>query len=327
MVGGGFGGLWAARGLGKAPLRLTLVDRSNHHLFQPLLYQVATAGLSPADIAVPIRHVLRRQANTEVVMDEVTDVDLSRRLVVTRHGEFPYDYLVLATGAHYNYFNHEEWERHAPGLKSVADATAIRQKILLAFEKAEREDDAGRRRDLLTFVIVGAGPTGVELAGAIAELAHRALAADFRRINTRMARIVLLEAGTRTLTAFPESLARRAEAALKRLGVEIRLGAPVERVDESGVVVAGERIGAATVLWAAGVAASPAARWLKAATDRAGRVIVGPDLSLPGHPEVFVIGDTACVAGPGGVPLPGLAPVAMQQGRYVARRIRRGVAG
>jgi len=321
IVGAGFGGLSAARALRRAPVRVTVVDRSNHHLFQPLLYQVATAGLSPADIAVPIRQVLRRQANSEVLMAEVVGLDLAGRRVLTRQGDLPYDFLVVATGARYNYFGHEDWERNAPGLKSIADATAIRQGILMAFEKAEVEPDPGRRRDLLTFVIVGGGPTGVELAGAIGELAHMALASDFRHISTRMARILLVEAGPRILAAFPEGLARGAQKALGRLGVEVRCGALVQVVDEAGVVVGGERIGSKTVLWAAGVAASPAGRWLGTETDRSGRVKVRDDLSVPGHPEVFVIGDLACCVGEDGAPLPGVAPVAMQQGRYVARAI------
>ncbi len=327
IVGAGFGGLAVARGLDRAPVRMTLIDRNNHHLFQPLLYQVATAGLSPADIAVPIRHVVRRQANTEVIMAEVIGVDPDGHRVLMRGGEVPFDYLVLATGARYNYFGHDGWERHAPALKSVADATGIRQKILQAFERAELEPDARRRGALLTFVIVGGGPTGVELAGAIAELAHAALASDFRRIRPEMTRIVLLEAAPRVLVAFPEGLAAKAAAALERLGVEVRAGTAVESVDERGVVAAGRRIEAGTVLWAAGVLASPAGKWLGAETDRAGRVRVRPDLSVPGHPEIFVIGDTAGCLDERGTPLPGIAPVAMQQGRYVAGVIRRRVAG
>ena len=327
IVGAGFGGLSAARALGRAPARVSVVDRSNHHLFQPLLYQVATAALSPADIAVPIRQVLRRQANTEVLMAEVVGLDLAGRRVLTSQGALPYDFLILATGAHYNYFGHDGWERHAPGLKSIADATSIRQRILIAFEKAEVESDPARRRDLLTFVIVGGGPTGVELAGAIGELAHTALASDFRHISARMARILLVEAGPRILAAFPEDLARGARKALGRLGVEVRCGAVVQGVDEDGVVVGGERIGSKTVVWAAGVAASPLGRWLGAEMDRAGRVKVGSDLRVPGHPEVFVIGDLASCAGENGAPLPGVAPVAMQQGRYVARVIATKVRG
>jgi NADH dehydrogenase len=327
IVGAGFGGLTAARQLGRAPVAVTLIDRSNHHLFQPLLYQVATAGLSPADIAVPIRHVVRRQANTLVIMQDVAGVDAAGRRVFLTGGEVPYDYLLLATGARYNYFGHDGWERFAPALKSIADATGIRRKILLAFEMAELATDPRRREALLTFVIVGGGPTGVELAGAIAELARAALASDFRRIRPDMTRIVLLEASVRILSSFPETLAARAAGALRGLGVEVRTGVAVESVDEAGVVAAGGRIDAGTVLWAAGVMASPAGKWLGAETDRAGRVKVRPDLSVPDHPEVFVIGDAACCLAGDGRQLPGIAPVAMQQGRYVARLIRRRVAG
>lgn len=323
IVGAGFGGLNTALILRKAKVRITLVDKNNHHLFQPLLYQVATAGLSPADIAVPIRSVLRRQRNVEVFMGEVVGIDRqSHRVWLAGGSSLTYDYLVLAPGAHYNYFGHPEWERVAPALKTIADATAIRRKILLAFERAEMAQSEAERQANLTFVIVGAGPTGVEMAGSIAELAHRALAADFRRINPRSARILLVEAGPRILSGFPEHLANRAREELQHKGVEVLVNTKVEAVDERGVVILDQRIEARTVLWAAGVLAAPVGQWLGVETDRIGRVKVNADLSVPGHPECFVIGDSAFVAGPDGKPLPGVAPVAMQQGRYVARVIQ-----
>jgi NADH dehydrogenase len=326
IVGGGFGGLLAARGLRNAPVRVTIIDRNNYHLFQPLLYQVATAGLSPADIAAPIRNVVGRQRNTSVIMAEVVGVDTKAQRVLLPDRSVPYDYLILATGARYNYFGHPEWESLAPGLKSITDATSIREKILLAFESAEMERDPEKQRALMTFILVGAGPTGVEMAGAIAELAHRALARDFRHIDPTSARILLLEAGPRILTAFPEDLAEKAKQALERMGVEVRTNAAVEKVDETGVVVGGKHIPSHTVLWTAGVIASPAGTWLGAETDRAGRVKVQADLSVPGHPNIFVIGDTA-LALQDGKPLPGVAPVAMQQGRYVADLITRRIQG
>jgi NADH dehydrogenase len=326
IIGAGFGGLKAARHLGHAPVHVTVIDRSNHHLFQPLLYQVATAGLSPADITAPIRGVLRRQRNTEVILGEVTGVDVAGRAVLVGEQRIPYDYLVIATGARHSYFAHSEWEREAPGLKSIADATAIRRRVLLAFERAELEPDAEQRRAQLTFVIVGAGPTGVEMAGAIADLAHKALYRDFRHIDTRNTRIVLAEAGPRILPTFSERLAARAQRALERMGVEVLAGKAVERVDEGGVTIAGQHIAAQTVVWAAGVKASPAGSWLGAETDRAGRVPVGPDLTVAGHREIFVLGDTAS-ASDGDKPLPGVASVAMQQGRYAARAIVRRVRG
>ena len=331
IVGAGFGGLQAARALGKAPLRVTVIDRQNHHLFQPLLYWVATAGLSPADITSPIRWVLKRQQNTEVVLAEVTGVDVENRRVLIGEHSIQYDYLVLATGAHDNYFGHPEWERNAPGLKSITDATSIRRRILLSFETAEAEaaegeNDPEKIRKLLTFALVGAGPTGVELAGAIAELAHKALVSDFRHIDTRQSRIVLVEAAPRILAAFPESLARKTERKLKRIGVEVSTGKAVTQVDESGVTLDGEHIPAHTVIWSAGVSASPAGKWLGVDIDRAGRVKVAADLSVPHHPEIFVIGDTASVI-QDGKPLPGVAPVAMQAGRYVASVIKRRTEG
>ena len=294
IVGGGFGGVRAAHALRHAPVRVTVIDRNNHHVFQPLLYQVATADLSPADISAPIRGMLRDQRNAETLLAEVVSVDVEARQVIARDRfegrEFtlPYDYLIVATGAGPSYFGHDEWAHDAPSLKSLTDATAIRRRILLAFEAAELEQDADVRSAWLTFVIVGGGPTGVELAAAIAELARRALVDDFRHIDPAMARILLVEATPRLLNAFPQSLADDAERDLKRLGVEVRLGQAVQEVDDEGVRIAGERIAAKTVLWAAGVTASPAGQWLGAETDRAGRVLVQPDLSVPGHPEIMV---------------------------------------
>ncbi|HEY7976199.1 MAG TPA: NAD(P)/FAD-dependent oxidoreductase [Ktedonobacterales bacterium] len=329
IVGAGFGGLEAALALRHAPLQVTVIDRNNHYVFQPLLYQVATAYLSPADITAPIRNVLRRQQNTEVLLAEVTDVDVTSRQVRIRdettgmERDVSYDYLALATGAGQSYFGRDDWAAYAPSLKTIPDATALRRKVLLAFEEAEMTpDDAERVRSLLTFVIVGGGPTGVELAGAIAELAHRSLRGDFRHISVASTRIVLVEALPRLLNTFPESLSAKAARKLQRLGVEVRTSERVEQVDAAGVVVEGARIAAATVIWAAGVTASPAGRWIGAETDRAGRVVVNGDLSVAGHPEIFVLGDTASATGDDGKPLPGVAPVAMQQGRYVGKAIR-----
>lgn len=321
IVGAGFGGLAAAKAFDSAPFDITVVDRRNYHLFQPLLYQVATAGLSPADIAWPIRSILHKQKNLVVLMDEVEDVDTERREVVCSGARLPYDYLILATGARHAYFGHDEWEPYAPGLKQIDDATAIRRRVLLAFERAEAATDPDEQARLLTFVVVGAGPTGVEMAGSLAELAHRALARDFRHINPRRARILLVEAGPRVLAAFPEELSNYACQVMDRLGVEVRLGQPVTECDERGVKLGEERIGAGTVIWAAGVRASGAARWLGAESDRAGRVQVEADLSVPGQPEVFVVGDTALVLDDQGKPVPGIAPAAKQQGRYVAELI------
>lgn len=320
IVGAGFGGLEAARALANAPVRVTVIDRANHHLFQPLLYQVATAELSPADISAPIRSVLRGQRNTEVLLEDVTGVDVAGRRVLMGEHSLTYDYLVLATGAGQSYFGHDEWAKFAPGLKTTSDATWIRRKILLAFEEAEMEPDPEKRNALMTFVIVGGGPTGVEMAGALAELAHKALVRDFRHIDPTCARVVLVEALDRILPPFPEDLARKAHCELQRLGVRVRTHSPVEAMDERGVVIAGERLDARTVIWTGGVKASPAGAWIGVQTDKAGRAIVEQDLSAPGHPEIFVIGDTAS-AKQDGKPLPGVAPVAMQEGRFVARVI------
>lgn len=326
IVGAGFAGLTAARALKNARARITVIDRGNHHLFQPLLYQVATAGLSPANIAMPIRSILRKNQNTEVVLGEVLDVDPQLKTLFIQDRQIFYDYLVLATGAQSSYFGHDSWENVAPSLKSISDATRVRKKILLAFETAEMEADPAKRRALLRFVIVGGGPTGVEMAGSIAELAHHALARDFRHIDLKQTEILLVEAGPRILASFPESLSIKATRALTRLGVQVRTGNRVEDIDSQGVTLSGTHIAAKTVIWAAGVRASPAGNWLKVETDSAGRVKVQEDLSIPRHPEVFVIGDTACKLQDGQV-LPGVCPVAIQQGKYVASLLRARVSG
>ena len=326
IVGAGFGGLNAARALHDAPVQMTVIDRNNHHLFQPLLYQVATGVLSPAEISAPIRSVLSKQKNAEVLMGEVTGVDTQAQRVLLHDQSVPYDYLILATGARDSYFGHNDWAAFAPGLKSIVQATTIRRKILLAFEMAERETDPEKHKALLTFVLVGAGPTGVEMAGAIGGLAHKTLVSDFRHINPKEARIVLVEALPRILLPFDERLAKKAHRALNRLGIEVRTSSPVEAVDSEGVVIAGERLAAKTVIWTAGVAASPAGAWLGAETDRAGRVKVGSDVTVPDHPNIFVLGDTASCT-QDGKPLPGVAQVAMQQGHYVAAVIADQVAG
>jgi NADH dehydrogenase len=318
IVGAGFAGLSAAKALSASPFDITVVDRHNYHLFQPLLYQVATAALSPADIAAPIRGILGGQSNTTVLLATVSGVDVARREVIADSRRIPYDYLILGTGAQHAYFGHDDWEPYAPGLKTIDDATQLRARILLAFERAETEPDAIEKQRLLNFVIVGGGPTGVEMAGAIAELANRALAKDFRTIDPRSARIILAEAGPRLLTPFDPLLSAKALRSLQHLGVEVRLGAAVTDCNESGVLIGSERIPTQTVIWAAGVMASSAGTWLGVPTDRAGRVVVGPDLSVAGHPEIFVIGDTASAIGSDGKPLPGVAPVAKQQGQYVA---------
>jgi len=321
IVGGGFGGLSAAKALAKQSFDVRLIDRNNHHLFQPLLYQVATAGLSPADIASPIRGIIGSQRNTTVMLAEVSGVDTARKEVITDGRRVAYDYLVLATGARHAYFGHDDWATFAPGLKTIDDATYLRRRILLAFERAENETDEEERRRLMTFVVIGGGPTGVEMAGAIAELAKRALAADFRSIDPRGARIILVEAAPRVLTSFTETLSDTARRSLEQLGVQVRLGAAVTDCSCEGVRLGGDFIPARTIIWAAGVMASSAGRWLGAETDRAGRVKVRADLSVPGHPEVFVIGDTAAATAPDGSMLPGVAPVAKQQGRYIARAL------
>jgi NADH:ubiquinone reductase (H+-translocating) len=331
IVGGGFGGLAAAKALRKTNAQVVLVDRQNHHLFQPLLYQVATSVLSPGQIASPIRSILRKQRNTTVILGEVTGVDSDRRRVfvdsVDREGiALEYDYLVLATGASHSYFGHDEFARFAPGLKSLADAVSIRNHILRAFEQAEAEEDPKRHRDLLTFVLVGAGPTGVEMAGALAILVRSMLQSEFRRIDPTLARIVLADMAPRVLGTFAESLSAAARTRLDGLGVEVRLGHGVELIDADGVIVGGERIASKTVIWTAGVAPSPAGKWLNAPTDRAGRVRVQPDLSVPGRPEIFVVGDTASLD-QDGHPLAGVAQVAMQQGRYAGTAIHRRLAG
>ena len=327
IVGGGFGGLYAARALADAPVDVTVVDRTNHHVFQPLLYQVATASLSPSQIAYPIRGVLRRQQNTRVMLAEVVAVDPVRRTLRLADGELAYDWLILAPGASHSYFGHAEWEPLAPGLKTLDDALRIRGRVLLAFERAERETDAERRRALLTFVVVGGGPTGVELAGAIGDIACKVMARDFRNIDTREAQTILVEAGPRILPAFPASLSEKAERSLARLCVETRTGAAVSKVEPGAVWIGGERIATETVLWAAGVQPSPLARSLGVPLDRAGRVLVNADLTIPGHPEVLVIGDLAALKDASGKPLPGLAPVAIQQGEYAARAIVRSARG
>jgi NADH dehydrogenase len=320
IVGGGFGGLDAARVFAGAPVRVTLLDRHNHHVFQPLLYQVATAALSPGDIASPIRWILRHQANVEVLLADVRSIDPERRLVQTDRDPVAYDFLIVAPGAAHAYFGHPEWADRAPGLKTLDDALEMRRRVLLAFEAAEREtDDAGQRR-LLTFVIVGGGPTGVELAGALAEIARQTLRHDFRHIRPESARIVLLEAGPHVLPAFPDSLRRAARVSLEKLGVEVRTGAAVTAVDDDGVTVGSERIAAQTILWAAGVAASPLGASLGVPLDRAGRVMVEPTLAVPGHPEIFVAGDL-CSFQQDGRPLPGVAQVAKQQGAHAARNV------
>ena len=327
IVGAGFAGLSAAKALAKAPVDVIVIDRHNYHLFQPLLYQVATAGLSPADIASPIRSVLSRQANASVILADVEAIDLDARIVHAEDRLVPYDLLIVATGAQHSYFGHPEWAKYAPGLKGIDDATMLRRRILLAFERAEIETDPGEQQRLLSFVVIGGGPTGVEMAGAIAELARKALSADFRMVDPRAARVTLIEAGPRILPSFHPSLSEAARHSLEMLGVEVLLGKPATRCDARGVEVEGRRIEAGNIVWAAGVTASPAGRWLGAETDRAGRVKVNPDLSLPGRPEIFVLGDTASAPGPDGRPLPGVAPVAKQQGAYVARLIKARIAG
>src|ERR1700719_137070 len=331
IVGGGFGGLAAAKALGKAPVEVILIDRTNHHVFQPLLYQVATSVLAPSQMSSPIREVLRRHRNTTVIMGEVTGVDKAQRCIFVNdadreHVAVPYDYLILATGARHSYFGHNEFEKFAPGLKSLADAVGIRNKILSAFEQAEAEEDVDLHRDLLTFVLVGAGPTGVEMAAALAIFVRTSLRSEFRRIDPTSARIVLIDASRKVLGTFVPSLSDAAELHLQKLGGEIHLGHNVEKIDSEGVIVAGERIASKTVIWTAGVTPSPAGKWLGAETDRAGRVRVQPDLRVPNHPEIFVVGDTASLD-QDGKPLAGVAQVAMQQGRYAGKLIHKRIVG
>ena len=321
IVGGGFAGLEASKALASADVDVTLVDAQNHHCFQPLLYQVATASLSPADVAWPIRMILRRQKNVRVIMARVTGIDPQARLVKTSEIELGYDLLLLATGATHSYFGHDDWEPYAPGLKHISDATEIRRRFLIAFERAEVAEDEADRRRFLTFVIVGGGATGVEMAGAIAEVARRTLQHDFRRIDPRTSRIILIEAGPRILPAFPESLSAYAERSLQNMGVELYLGRMVTGCDARGVDLDEGRVEAATVIWAAGVVASPAAAWIGAAHDRSGRIKVEADLSVPGRPEIFAVGDTATVTDHDGRPVPGIAPAAKQMGRYVGEVI------
>ena len=335
IIGGGFGGLYAARTLKGAPVQITLIDRRNFHLFQPLLYQVATGWLSPADIASPLRVVLKRQRNAQVLLAEATDIDVANRLVILKDGEVSYDTLIVATGARYNYFGHPQWETLAPSLKTIEDATEIRRRILFAFEAAEREPDPEHVRSWLTFVLVGGGPTGVELAGTLGELAKDTLRQDFRHVNPAESRILLVEGADRILPTYPAELSAKATTALARLGVTVRTGATVTDVQSDAVIIRSneqsEQLATHTVIWAAGVQASPLGRLLGTATgaelDRAGRVIVAPDLSIPNHPDIFVIGDLAHYRNQQGQPLPGVAPVAMQQGRYVAELIQRRLRG
>jgi NADH:ubiquinone reductase (H+-translocating) len=328
IVGAGFGGLEATFGLAGAPVHITLIDRRNHHLFQPLLYQVATASLATSEIAWPIRYLLRDRPDVTTLFATVTGVDAqAKRVLLDDGGALPYDTLILATGARHAYFGHDEWEPFAPGLKTLEDATTLRRRILVAFERAERETDPQRRAALLTFVIIGAGPTGVELAGTIAELAHHTLAPDFRNIDTHKARVVLIEAGPRVLAGFADDLSAYAQRSLESLGVEVVLGKAVTECNAEGVVCGGEKLQAKTIIWAAGVRASPAAEWLSAEADRAGRLQVLPDLTVPGHPDIFAVGDTVVIAGPDGKPVPGIAPAAKQQGRYVAELIKARLRG
>lgn len=326
IIGAGFGGLTTAQALANAPVRVTIVDRTNHHLFQPLLYQVAMAGLSPADIAAPVRSILRDQKNVSVLLDEATDIDFEKRVVHLRSSDLSFDYLVLATGGRTSYFGHEDWERFAPGLKDLDDAVEIRRRVLLAFEAAEKEPNAALRRNLLTFIVVGGGPTGVELAGAIAELSHFVLERDFTRIKSNEAEVLLLEGGPRILPSFTPDLSASAERQLNHLGVRVRTNAHVTNIDEKGVYLGNEMIQAATVIWGAGVRATSFTTALDAPLDRAGRVQINHDLTVPGHQTIFAIGDMSSLE-QDGKPLPGVSPVAMQMGRCVARNIERALNG
>ncbi|UYK77416.1 NAD(P)/FAD-dependent oxidoreductase [Xanthomonas sacchari] len=328
VIGGGFAGLWATRALARTPLRITLIDRRNHHLFQPLLYQVATAGLSAPDIAAPLRQILRHQDNVEVRLGEVVDIDKQARQVRLADGQaLDYDYLLVATGATHAYFGHDDWAAHAPGLKTLDDALQLRRHLLLAFERAEAETDPAARAAWLSFAIVGGGPTGVELAGTLAEIARHTLKHEFRRIDPAEARVRLIEAGPRVLSSFPEHLSAKAQKQLEKLGVEVVTGVPVADIDASGYRLGSTFVPARTVVWAAGVAASPLAKTLQAPLDRSGRVQVQPDLSVPGHPELFVAGDLAALQQADGRPVPGVAPAAKQMGRHVADTLRRRLRG
>lgn len=327
IVGAGFGGLQAARALAKAPIQVVLIDRRNFHTFQPLLYQVATAGISPGEIAAPIRWIVRHDRNIEVLLGEVQGFDLEKRTVKLPDLDVPYDYLIVAAGASHAYFGHDEWEPYAPGLKTVEDALEIRRRVLLAFELAERQAASGEAQGQVNFIIVGGGPTGVELAGTLAEISHQVLANEFRSIDPKNTQIILLEGGPRVLAAFPEDLSRSAENQLKQLGVEVHTSTLVTGVEPAAVRVGDTRLPAAVILWAAGVAASPLGKKLGAVTDRAGRVMVNPDLSIPDHPEVFVIGDLASLKDENGKMLPGVAPVALQEGKATAKNIERELAG
>lgn len=323
IVGAGFGGLEATRALKKVPVDITVIDRHNHHCFQPLLYQVATAVISPADIAWPVRSILRKQLNASVVLGSIRSIDKAARIVKADTVELPYDYLVLATGVTHSYFGHDDWQNAAPGLKTLTDATKIRSRVLLSFERAETAKSEEERKRLLTFVVVGGGPTGVEMAGAIAEIARQTLRFDFRRIDPRSSRILLIEAGPRILPTFPEDLSAYAEKSLRSMGVEVMTSTMVTDCRRDGVSLGERRIESEAIVWAAGVKASPAANWLGVEQDRAGRIKVEPDLSVPGHPEIFAIGDTAALA----TPIPGIAPAAKQMGKYVGRLIAAHVAG
>ncbi|HBY29301.1 MAG TPA: FAD-dependent oxidoreductase [Bradyrhizobium sp.] len=328
IVGAGFGGLEAAFGLAGAPVEITLIDRRNHHLFQPLLYQVATASLATSEIAWPIRYLLRDRPEVRTLFANVCGVDAAAKQVqLDDGGSIPYDTLILATGARHAYFGHDEWEPFAPGLKTLEDATTLRRRILVAFERAERETDPDARAALLTFVVVGAGPTGVEMAGTIAGLAKDTLPRDFRHIDTRMARVVLIEAGPRVLAGFPDDLSAYAQRALESLGVEVVLGEAVTECAADGVIYGGNKLAARTIVWAAGVRASRAAEWLNAPADRAHRLQVEPDLTVPGHPDIFAVGDTVTIKGPDGNPVPGIAPAAKQEGRYAAALIKARLKG
>ena len=328
IVGAGFGGLWAVKHLKGAPVDITVVDQRNHHLFQPLLYQVATASLAPSEVAWPIRSMLHDRRDVRTILATVTGIDMACRAVHLADGSrIAYDILILATGARHGYFGHDEWEELAPGLKTIEDATHIRGRILAAFEEAEREIDPARQQVLLTFAIVGAGPTGVELAGTIADLAHDTLPRDFRAVDTRRTKVLLVEAGPKVLNGYPDALSAYARKALEKLGVDVSLDTPVTRIEQGAITFGERRVEARTIVWAAGVRASPAADWLGAAAARNGRIIVEPDLSVPGHPEIFAIGDTVTINAPNGTPVPGIAPAAKQQGTFVAKTIRRQLAG